>query len=337
MTELSGLPIGIGSLPHKDAETAVDLIFKYLPNIPFWPQLPRLNKQEGMVSQFTEKFPIASGASVNTGLEEFYENITKSGIEYFKISKNYSAGIYALKDRLTKEPDLLKNIKFIKCQITGPFTAAASLKNEKGGLYLHDPVFLQVFIEGLKMKALWQIDFFKEFNKPVILFIDEPYLSAFGSAYTAINRDDVVWGLRELCFGIHLKDVLIGVHCCGNTDWSIFTEIPEVGLINFDAFDFQDRFTLYADSLAGFLKRGGFICWGVVPTQRYSDKITPELLLKKIEEGVGTLSKKGIARDLLYNQMFLSPSCGLGSLDIGKSEKIFKVLAETSELIRKRA
>ena len=348
MKRLTGLPIAIGSLPHKDAEAAIDLVLKYLPQIPFWPQLPNIGKREGMVAQFMEMFPVphrADGdiffdeAEVSSPpeerLEAFYEKITNNDIGYFKISEKYSQGLYAFKKRLKDNPGLLKNIEFIKCQITGPFTMGASLKDESGTPYLNDPVFMQAFIEGLKMKALWQIEFLKEFGKPVVMFIDEPYLTAFGSAYTPINRDDVVNGLIELCAGIKATGAVTGVHCCGNTDWSIFTEVSGIDIINFDSYSFWDRFVLYADSVEGFLKRGGFICWGLVPTEEYSDKMTPDSLVSKMEQGIEVLVRKGIGPDLLYKQMLLSPSCGLGSLDIGKSEKILKTLTEISKLIRK--
>jgi len=350
MTQLNGLPIAIGSLPHQDAESAIDLIFKYMPKIPFWPQLPNIDKREGMVSQFMEMFPVPHkadgdiffGASdvyplPEERLEIFYEKVTNDDIGYFKISEKYSKGLYAFKKRLKDKPELLKNIEFIKCQITGPFTIGASVKNESGSPYLNDPVFMQAFIEGLKMKALWQIEFFKEFNKPVIMFIDEPYLSAFGSAYTPINKDDVVNGLRELSAGIKASGAVTGVHCCGNTEWSIFTEVSGIDIINFDAYSFRDRFVLYADSLVGFLKRGGFICWGLVPTEEYSDNMTLDLLINKMEQGIEVLVRKGIDPDLLYKHMLLSPSCGLGSLDIGKSEKILKILAAISKILRKRS
>ena len=336
MTRLSGLPMAIGSLPHKDAEAAIDLIFKYLPKIPFWPQLPNIDKREGMISQFMEMFPVLDANPLpEERLEIFYEKVTNNDIGYFKISEEYSKGLYAFKKRLKDNPELLKNIEFIKCQITGPFTIGASVKDESGFPYLNDSVFMQAFIEGLKMKALWQIEFFKEFNKPVIMFIDEPYLSAFGSAYAPISRDYVVNGLRELSAGIKASGAVIGVHCCGNTEWSIFTEVSGIDIINFDAYNFWDRFVLYADSLAEFLKRGGFICWGLVPTEEYSDSMTPDLLISKMEQGIEALVRKGIGPDLLYKHMLLSPSCGLGSLDIGKSEKILKTLALISKLIRK--
>jgi len=336
MNRLSGLPMAIGSLPHKDAEAAIDLIFKYLPKIPFWPQLPNIDKREGMISQFMEMFPVADGRPLpEERLEIFYEKVTSKDIEYFKISEEYSRGLYALKKRLKSKPGLLKNAEFIKCQITGPFTLAASVKDESGNPYLNNPLFMQAFIEGLKMKALWQIEFFKEFDKPVIMFIDEPYLSAFGSAYTSINRDDVVNALRELTVGIKASGAITGVHCCGNTDWSIFTEISGIDIINFDAYSFWNRFVLYADSLAELLKRGGFICWGLVPTEEFSADMTPDALISRMKQGIEILVRKGINPDLLYKHMLLSPSCGLGSLDIGKAEKILKTLSEISKILRK--
>ena len=57
MQGLRGLATGVGSMPQKNAAEALDLIFKYLPNIPFWPQLPKRNIREGMTAQFSENFP----------------------------------------------------------------------------------------------------------------------------------------------------------------------------------------------------------------------------------------------------------------------------------------
>ena len=52
-----GLATGIGSLPLIDAQKAVDLILRYLPVAPFWPQLPKTNSREGMIAQFSENLP----------------------------------------------------------------------------------------------------------------------------------------------------------------------------------------------------------------------------------------------------------------------------------------
>jgi len=342
MKNLKGLATGIGSLPHKDVEAALDLIFKYTPSIPFWPQLPRRDIREGMIAQFSENLPCLKvareglffdGNCQDKTLETFYERIISSDTDYFKISQDFALGLHKFYQRL--KDSSLSDIEFIKCQITGPFTFSASVKDELGNALLHNPVFMQAILKGLIMKALWQIEFFKEFNKKIIMFVDEPYLGCFGSAYTPINRKDVVKGLRELTEGIKSKDLLLGVHCCGNTDWSIFTEIDTIDIINFDAFGFLDRLVLYADNLQGFLKRGGVLCWGIVPTQDFTGKETADLLVRDIKDGIGSLTKKGLDQDLLLENLLVSPSCGLGTLDIEKSAKIFKLLSEVSLSIRK--
>jgi methionine synthase II (cobalamin-independent) len=185
------------------------------------------------------------------------------------------------------------------------------------------------------MKALWQVNFLKEFNKDIIMFIDEPYLASFGSAYTPITREDVVKGLTELATDLKSENVLTGVHCCGNTDWSIFTDIGPLDMINFDAYNFMDKFVLYADDLKKFLNRKGIICWGIVPTQEFSDKITSRSLQEKINTGLEALKKKGVVEKELLSGLLVSPSCGLGSLDPSKAGPIFKLLSEVSDLMVK--
>lgn len=348
MIKLNGLATAIGSLPHKDADSALDLIFKYLPQAPFWPQLPRRDIREGMITQFTENLPLAQsrdpaflGKAVYPRdekiLEIFYEKIISNDVDYFRITKDYAAGLYAFKERLKSVPGLAQEARFIKCHITGPFTFGASIKDEGGAVYLHDAIFFQAFIKGLAMKAIWQVRFLGEFGKDIILFIDEPYLGCFGSAYTPLNREDAVRVLTEFTSDIKQSaQASLGVHCCGNTDWSIFTDIEGIDIINFDAFNFQDRFLLYAQDLNKFLKKGGIICWGVVPTQEFSDSESAALLVKKILDGIEILAGKQVDKNLLLENMLISPSCGLGSLDIEKADKIIRVLSEASTLLKKK-
>ena len=47
----------IGSMPHKAPERAVELVFKYLPACPCWPQLPKRHVRENMYFQYAENFP----------------------------------------------------------------------------------------------------------------------------------------------------------------------------------------------------------------------------------------------------------------------------------------
>ena len=340
---IKGLATGAGSLPHTEVEGALDLVFKHTPNVPFWPQLPKRDFHEGMVAQFSENLPClkAKAGSLifdpqekEKELEVFYEKIISDDVDYFKISPDFAAGLHGFYARLNNVD--LTRIDFIKIQVTGPFTFLASINDENGIMLLYNPVLKQAVIKALSMKLRWQINLFRKFAKPIIAFIDEPYLGAFGSAYTPISREDVISGLIEFAEGLKCKDVLLGVHCCGNTDWSIFTDIPCIKLINFDAFSFQDKFVLYAENLKSFLQRGGVICWGIVPTQNFKGTENAQSLTAKLRQGLDNLVRKGIEEKLLLDNLMISPACGLGTLSLQKAEQVFNLLSETSAFIGKK-
>ena len=342
MENIKGLATGIGSLPHIDYESALDLVFKYVPSIPFWPQLPKRDVREGMIAQYSENIPClkinSSGLYFDSqekeeSLEKFYEKVIANDLDYFKIGQEYSLGLHKFYQKI-KSSDLDK-IEFIKLQVTGPFTFAAGINDEAGASLLYDKVMMQAISKALSMKALWQINLFREFGKKMIMLIDEPYLGCFGSAYTPVNREDVLSGLNEFTASLNSKDVLLGVHCCGNTDWSIFTEAKDISIISFDAFDYQDKFVLYANDIKRFLSRGGVICWGIVPTQSFTGEENIELLVRKLRQGIDFLTKKGIDEELLKNRLVISPACGLGTFALQKAEKVFKLLSETSGFIQK--
>ncbi len=345
MQGTKGMATGIGSLPQTDINSALDLIFKCVPQIPFWPQLPKLSAKEGMVAQFSENLPFIAanenGVFFSTlqsqdkekALESYYEHIIANDTDYFKITKNYALGLYRFCQKLEQEG--LKDVSMLKGHTTGPFTLAASINDEQGFPLLHEPIMMQALLRGLSLKAAWQINLLKKFNKEVLFFIDEPYLGCFGSAYTPMNRDEVVRGLSEFTQPLKSEGVYLAVHCCGNTDWSIFTDVPALDIISFDAFDFLDKLILYADQLKAFFGRGGVLCWGIVPTLLFTGLETSEILIRKIKEGVKAMAKKGLEEEVLYRNMLLSPACGLGTFTPEKAEKVFNLLSETSSLIRK--
>jgi hypothetical protein len=148
----------------------------------------------------------------------------------------------------------------------------------------------------------------KRFNElfpgtPTILFFDEPSLSSFGSAFSSLNREDVVHSLNE-CFDA-VKG-LKGIHCCGNTDWSVLLSM-NLDILSFDAYGYLETLSLYPKELKAFLERGGILAWGIVPTSEDVLKEEAESLVKRFKEGVKTLSKKGIDQTLL-ERAILTPS-----------------------------
>ncbi|MFA4984753.1 MAG: hypothetical protein WC559_05585 [Candidatus Omnitrophota bacterium] len=340
--QIRGLATGIGSLPYQEADKALDIIFKYLPEVPFWPQLPRRDIREGMSVQFSEGLPclrvtrqglIYDPANREKELEDFYGRIILGEPDYFGISTDFSSGFTHFISRL-KEHDL-NGVELLKCHISGPFTFAAGVKDEKGIALLHDEIMMQAILKGLSFKALWQLRALETFGKKTILFVDEPYLGCFGSAYTPINREAVIKGLSELTDAVKSDNVLVGVHCCGNTDWSIFTGARGVDIISFDAFNFLERFILYAGDIEFFLERGGILCWGIVPTGDAPLEEDAVALADRLKRGIDALAAKGVKRERLLENLLLSPSCGLGTLAESRVEPIFELLREISVILRR--
>ena len=337
----------IGSLPHTKAEDAVRVVLENIPDAPIWPQLPALGMNEQMEIQYSEKMPdvvidrekermyIDTTDETFAGISAFMEQFAMDEVDYFAITPEFSKGIYAMEEALkasgTKRP-------FVKVQTTGPISFGLTIVDENKRAIYYNDIYKDAVVKGLTMKCRWQIRKFKPYAENVICFIDEPILSAFGSStYVSVSRDDVVAVLNELVEAIHAEGALAGVHCCGNTEWSILIDAG-VDIVNFDAFDFGDTIALYPQAVKSYLEAGKVLAWGVVPTN--SEKIqaqTVETLTAKFDEGVDNLAKAaGISRELIINQAMITPSCGTGSLPVADAEKVFSLLGQLSKALQSR-
>ncbi len=342
------LPTGIGSLPHKDVEAACRLVLEHFPEIPFWPQLPKRSFFEGMNVQYSEAFPnvvineaekrifIDTQNGLEEGLAGFYEKFLANDIDYFAISPQYASGLHTMLKLIKSSRP--KTIRFVKGQVTGPITMSQSLVDQDGKALAHHSQLADAVIKQLIMKARWQIKFLKELGYPIIIFIDEPVLSSFGSAYSTIKKEEITKGLNEIVKAIHEESSLAGVHCCGNTDWPVLLE-TDLDILNFDAYSFLDKLALYPEALNKFLAREGVLAWGWIPTD--SDNLAQVLnkpepskeILKRIENSALLLNQKGIT--IKQAQSLLTPACGMGSISEKESESVIKLLRKVYEGLTK--
>ena len=334
----------IGSYPHQSTQAVCDLILKTTPEIPFWPQLPNLDFRELMDFQYCEGIPrvvlnteektmhIDTSGDFSSEFEAFYENYLAENLDYFKISPEFSRGLYKMEEMLLKADR--SAMKYFKTQITGPVTFGLSTKDENKKDIYYNEVFRDVVVKGITMKARWMLDRFKALGCDQICFVDEPVLSAIGSStYIGVQRNEMVACMSEVIEALHKDGALIGTHCCGNTDWTILIDAG-VDIINFDAYEYGETIALYPEQVKGFLEKGGVLSFGIAPT---SDKIlseTPESLVKKLNQCMDNLASKGISRSLIFDRCLLTPSCGTGSLSVEVAEKVMNDLAEVSRLMR---
>ena len=222
----------------------------------------------------------------------------------------------------------------MKVQTTGPCSFALTITDENKRAIYYNEEFRDVIIKALAMKCRWQIQKFKPYGEQIICFIDEPILSAFGSStYVSVKREDVVAHLKEVIEAVHAEGGLAGIHCCGNTEWSILVDAG-VDILNFDAFGFGETIAMYPQAVKALLERGGAIAWGVVPTSLAIREQTPETLVAHFEKMADNLAGKGIAKQLILEQAMITPSCGTGSMEVADAEKVFQTLRSVSQSLR---
>jgi methionine synthase II (cobalamin-independent) len=337
------LPTAVGSLPHLNPQEGVDLVLKYLPQIPTWPQLPNAWYLESMYLQYSSGMPFVHldpvgkrmhmdlSGDIYIDLERFYERVLAEDLEYFAISPDHSAGLWAFIDCLWRRKPA--EMGWVKGQITGPVSFGLMITDErKRSILYHEEVF-DAILKSLALKVRWQIRRLRTLWPRVIIFIDEPYLSSFGSAFINLNREQVLQYLGEIVSAIHQEQALVGVHCCGNTDWSILMDC-QVDIINFDAYEYFQGMTLYTEQLQGFLNRGGVLAWGIVPTSPQAKESSPEDLRLNFLGKVDQLAQRGLKKRQLLKQALLTPSCGMGTLSEEQAEKVLSVLNEISQQVR---
>jgi hypothetical protein len=331
---------GIGSVPFTDAKEAVSLILAHLPQLPFWPQMVRVGFGEEMTPQAARGLPAlkvdATARTVQVdpdmdrelALAQFYEAILAGDLAPFALDEKEAQGFFALLQAVDSGgitgPAL-------KGQLSGPVTFAGVIKDAAGKPILYDRELVQAVSEGLGRKAAWQARNFRELGKEAVIFLDEPFLTGFGSAYLPISRDEVVEILSQTLEAARSAGPLtLGIHCCGNTDWSLLLA-TSVDILNFDSYGFFDSLRLYGEALQKFLARGGWLAWGLVPTGEEFSRETPDSLWGRFQAQVQQLAEdqKTGAKEIL-SQALLTPACGMGYLSPAAARGVLATLAELS-------
>ena len=318
------LATGIGSVPFKDINATCREIIHDFPSMPFWPQFVKRSYLEDMCIQFSEGLPlldireekrslcISPTIDRESELVTFYDHFLAQDVEHFSISRDYAAGLYRLVETISSD-DLHKG-SFIKGQTVGPLTFAAGITDINGNSVIHNSELLEAMTNGLAIKALWQVRELEKSDKKVVIFLDEPYLSGFGSAFSSIERYQVVSSLQAVIDYLRENSsALIGIHCCGNTDWSMILE-ADPDIVSFDAFGYMEYFLLYSDDIVKFLKGGGTIAWGIIPTSDFTGEDSNEDLVSKLDQGLRRVKEWGIPPSLLARQSMLTPACGMGTM-----------------------
>lgn len=326
---------GIGSLPFNDASKAIDYVLETCPEIPYWPQLPKITPDESMIRQFTEGLPgIVENDAVfvdtenpvlGSLVEEFYEMIVSQNFSGFGIAEERSAGLYAL----TEQGKL--DCMAMKGQITGPVSFGLSLTDKNGKYLIYNDLFRDVYVKLLAAKANFVQQKLSPVSENVIIFADEPLLYTFGSAFFNMDRETLVQMIKDV---FAYFDGITGIHACHNCDWSIIFDASP-GIISFDAYSYLDKFLIYTDRLTDFINGGGVIAWGIVPTtdELYLSE-SPGSLSEIIEKAFERLNISGVDVAKLARNSIITPADGVGTLSEDHAKQVFELNANVSEKLK---
>ena len=324
----------IGSLPHTDPNKACSLVARYLSKAPAWPQLPKRSFLEEMIVQYSEGMPglvintnslsIRHDESFEYSVEKLYSSYINNEYSSYPISVRHAAGLHEFMNTFNQSCVATKG------QIVGPLTFGLMLKDDQGQSILHDEFMIDLCARLLRLKASWQENELRKLGKKTIMFIDEPVMASYGSAYFTVSKEKILKMLGEVIGGI---SGICGIHCCGNTDWSILLN-TNIHIISFDAYNYASSLEFFPSEVKAFLDRGGAIAWGIVPN-------TPETLQKenisslkdRLEEAMAPFIRHGIKHKQLKEQCLITPCCGLSGLSETAAESALALLLQLSEAI----
>jgi len=339
----------MGIMPHKDLDKALELVLGL--DIPFWPQLPHLSLYEDMYIQTSENFPgikidFEKGRlSFDTVRfeEELNDYFTKTDIpETYALTPEYSIVFHKF---LSQN---LRGYRAIRGQITGPVSFGFKVLDENLKPIIYNEEVKTILFDFIQKKMNVQYQELKAKNQNAFVWVDEPGLGYVFSGLSGYNDQQAKEDYYQFIQGIEGPK---GLHLCAEVNLPYLLELG-VEILSFDAFQIGFMPKEYTQSVAEFLKKGGIISWGIVPTEfKALEAHTPEKLASLLSNYWNVVSENtGLSLGQMAEQSLIAPArCCLVELTIEAAEKskvsnieekivekAFSYLPEISQILKKR-
>jgi len=339
----------MGIMPHKDVDKALDLALAL--DIPFWPQLPHISLYEDMYVQTSQNFP---GIEINfdkgrlafrtekfqESLEDYFTKMEQ--IETYALTPEYSVVFDKFLSRN------LEPYKAIRGQITGPISFGFKVLDENLKPIIYNEEVKSILFDFIQKKVNLQCQQLKAKNKNAFVWVDEPGLGYVFSGLSGYNDQQAKEDYYQFVQGIEGPK---GMHLCAEVNLPYLLELG-VEILSFDAFQIGFMPKEYASSVAEFIKKGGIISWGIVPTEfKTLEAQTPEKLASLLSGYWAIVSENtDLTLDRIAEQALIAPArCCLVELAIEAEErskvtnieekiveKAFSFLPELSQTLKKR-
>ncbi len=343
-------PLLLGSMPGRDHVEAVTTVMRYTPDIPSWPQLPEY-ENESLLQQFLPGLP-GLRSQTDTRFEILVDNIAFAD-EVAMFYKEYQSVIqgacphemsrFVLDDSSAKGFHILlqflerdrPQIISLKGQIVGPATFLSSLRDKNGIPLYENKALRECAVILLALKAQYQTRLLGRFTANPILFLDEPMLFNFGRFGSDHLSYEKLLAMYSFIFEkIEQEQGITGIHVCADTDWRLIFE-SGVTTISFDAYSYCESLFFYEEQLREHLMNGKFLAFGLVPTsEQLLQCETCESLVQKFICFIDRFESMGVDRQRVFQQGFITPTCGTGRTSPALSSAIYAMTRKVSKRIR---
>ena len=338
--------IPVGALPYTDLGTATRMEAKLFEKLPFIAFLPNCFPEDTWNARMFGNIP---------GIKLDGDNISillstpeaKKGIQYLDKAFNHP-DLKHLEPFAMESPFMEKFFQLIKkfkspnaiINVLGPFTVSQILTEVAANQVIVDKSFRKLFIQTVCVKALWVIKKIKEINPNItpIVMLEEPMLGQFGLIKRQnedITADLVTLYLSRVIDKLREAGAIVGVQCLEKCDWTIPINAG-VDIISFDAYNNPNNLNIISDVVAEFIRRGGYINWGIVPAM--SESMTKGLNINIVEKRLLVtmegLILAGIPPKDIYKSAIVSTQGDVDKLPVIFAEKLIML---TIQLAKKLA
>lgn len=307
-------------MPHTSPEKAIDLSLTL--DIPFWPQLPNVSFYDDMYAQASYDFP---GVVVDHDQQKMafdtarfekelnYYSLRMDEPGNFVLNQDYGA-VY--KQFLNND---LRHYPAIHGQISGPVNLGFRIQDEDSKPIIYNDSIRSLLFDFIQRKFNAQYRQLKEKNQNAFVWLDEPGLIWVFSGLSGYND---VQAKQEYQVFLDGLEGLKALHLCSNVNLPFLLRLG-IEFLSFDAYQIDIMPKGYASSVAQFIKGGGIISWGIVPTEPVSlSKETPETLAGRLIDYWEVVSQNtGLPVIQIARQALVAPAkCCVKSLEFNTSD-----------------
>ena len=278
----------MGIMPHTDIERALELSLGL--DIPCWPQLPHVSYYEDMYVQASEHFPGISidvenqrisfdTARFNEELDAYAQKMADTAT--FALTEQYAAVYH----RFLAED--LTDYVAIRGQLIGPVSFGFKVADENNVPIIYNEAVRTLLFDFLSRKINVQYAELKRKNENAFVWLDEPGLGWVFSGLSGYGDIVAQRDYREFLATLAGPGAL---HLCANVNLPYLLDLG-TSVLSFDAYQIEIMPKGYAEAIRDFVKGGGTISWGIVPTDSASlAGETPESLAGRLLEYWGIVS-----------------------------------------------